>query len=150
MEITSKAGNFDANFADGPGWPEIAPGFHAAVGVYGEPAVGPVMLLLVAEPGAELGGDQFDTELLHIVVDGSGDIGDEAMLAGDLYMQPASVPYPGLVAGSEGVSVAVLVGDRSRLGAGHSQAWAQDFCVLVKDLTDRLTVAAAPSSITEL
>ena len=124
LEASSRAGNFDESFANGAYWPERVPGIRGHVGLLGHHRLGPILWLTSCDPGARLGEERFDTEVLHIVAGGSARVGDRTLEAGDIHLIPAGRPHPELVVGPDGLCGITLFGDRSRLGEGHGRVWA--------------------------
>lgn len=139
----SKGGNVDGTFDETETWPELGPGIRAAVGLFGDPRTGPIMTTSRLDPGAELGGERFDTEVFHLVVDGSCQFGDRWLADGDIWIQPSGTAHPSIVAGSEGCSQFMLFADRSRLGSAFQREWVTSVVSVVGELQAALTPDAA-------
>lgn len=134
-----KAGKVESSFADAADWPELAPGVRAAAGLFGHREVGPLLLLLQCGPGTTaLPAASHGTEVLFMVVAGSGRIGDVDYALGDLRLHDAGAPLPEVVAGPDGLSLYALFADR-RGAAGEPLAGV--VAQLTKDLLGTVSPA---------
>jgi hypothetical protein len=78
----------------------------------------------------------WDTEVLTVVVSGSCSIGTGSYRAGDLRVQKASCRQPAVVAGPDGASLLMILGDRRRMAPTESEqpAWTDDWTGLFAHL----------------
>lgn len=141
-------GHLDGGFDSADRWDELVPGIRAAVAVFGDPDCGPVLLLARANAGATvLPAGSFGTEVLHVVVSGSALIGDGVLDTGDLRLQEAQAPGSGVVAGPNGLSHVVVIGDRRALTAfqpvdlAAAEPWRARTGELLSSLTSMLNAA---------
>jgi hypothetical protein len=139
----AKGGNVDGSFADKSSWPELSPSLRAAVGLFGDIMIGPVVMLADLGPGIEMGGENFETEVFHLVVDGSCRFGDRHLEVGDAWVQPAGTRHPTVTAGGQGCSQVIILGDRSRIGSSFAHEWTTGFVGIIDELVKSLTSKAA-------
>ncbi len=108
----------NGGFESAATWPTLEAGARGCVGLLGEPDVGPVVLLIDADPGAVvLPERRVDAELLLAPVTGSVHDGDGDLDQGSLRLEEAGHPQPRLVAGASGARVAAIYGDRRAVRA---------------------------------
>lgn len=109
-------GHLDSGFDTAEAWPEIVPGTRAALSVMGERTVGPVLVLLRSDPGAlVVPGGTLGTEALHVVADGTGVVAGVTKTLGDFWLAEAGMQQPEVVAGPNGMSHVLVIGDRRAL-----------------------------------
>lgn len=142
-----KAGKVEGTFAEAASWPELVRGVTIAAGLVGESERGPVILLLQAKAGATARpACTFATEVLHMIVKGSCTIGADALRLGDVRLQEADAPSPAIVAGPDGLSLVLVVGDRREIqpeveAPEEAMAWVGAVDLLVSGLARQHAVA---------
>ncbi|MEZ5376909.1 MAG: hypothetical protein R2733_10395 [Acidimicrobiales bacterium] len=116
---TSRA-HLNGGFGSEDGWIEAGPGVKAFVGLLGEPERGPVVCLIDAEPGAVAWPARtLDTETLIVPIDGSVEADGVTLEQGSVRLDASGVAESALAAGSGGVRLAAIVGNRQALLAGQ-------------------------------
>ena len=136
-------GHLDWSFKTAQNWEEISRGTRAAISFLGEVVVGPVLVLLNSDPGAKVvPGGSLITDVLHVVVEGSCTIGGEIKKLGDFWLTAAGV-QPEVVAGPEGLSHIMLIGERQKLSSFNvaneaGQAWLNGLVGLMDGLRGNL------------
>jgi hypothetical protein len=96
------------------GWLTTSDGNKVAAALLGHVVSGPLLLLVSAAQGSSVsfGSTPLGTEVVQLVVSGSGSIDDDTLVAGDIHITPADVSCPTLTAGTEGVHEVIVFGDR--------------------------------------
>jgi hypothetical protein len=107
------AGKIEGSFQSADRWPEILPGTRVAAGIFGEPNLGPILLFIQAAPYASaVPACSFGTEWLHVPIAGSCSIGGDSLEAGEFRIQEANASSGRIVAGENGLSSLIVIGDR--------------------------------------
>jgi len=108
----TRHGHLDSSFDSAKNWVEIAPGTRAAVAILGDPEVGPVLIMLHSDPGAQVvPAHTLGSETLHIVVDGTCQVAGETKRVSDFWAQAAG-EQPEVITGTAGSSHVLLIGNR--------------------------------------
>jgi hypothetical protein len=142
----TERGHLVGGFDDSDRWPEIDAGTRALTALLGDRVCGPLLLLAAAEPGAMVvPGGSWDTDLLHIVVEGSAGIGHDELPAGSVRVQEAGTAMPPIVAGADGLHYVAVIGDRRALGAFGAalDSAAQRWVSSLAEMNDRLNASLA-------
>jgi hypothetical protein len=107
-----KSGRLIGSFADADLWQQLE-GARVVVGILGDHVTGPVVALIKSPPGMVfLPGCSYETEVVIIPVKGSCEIGSSSYSLGDVRIHEADRPLEGIRAGSDGLEVALIWGDR--------------------------------------
>ncbi len=142
----TKSGKINGSFADAHTWPTSHPGTQAIVSLLGEPECGPVLILTSTEPnGVVTPRCRFDTEAFRMLVSGSCEIDGRSYDLGDMRVDRAGEWCGPVVAGSEGLQQAFIIGDRR--GATPTLESTSDeftFTGIIRGLVDEL--AARPDA----
>ena len=110
-------------FSESSEWPQLTTGVKALVALLGDPVAGPVLLLLQVDPEtAAMPSLLLETEVLTVVVAGSCRIGGKRFGRGDIRLQHSDHPSQEITAGSNGASLAMIIGDRRSLTTGMAAA----------------------------
>jgi hypothetical protein len=120
-------GHLDSNLDSSKDWDEVSPGTRASISLMGDRIVGPVLVLLNGDPGARVvPAGNLGTETLHVVAEGSCTVDGVAKTLGDFWLSEAG-SQPEVVAGPEGLSHVLLIGERQELPkftvGGRDQHW---------------------------
>jgi hypothetical protein len=108
-------GHLDSSFDTAKDWDEVSPGIRATVSLMGDRSVGPVLVLLKGDPGAGVvPAGNLGTETLHVVVEGACTVDGVTKTFGDFWLNEAGA-QPEVVAGPEGLSHVLLIGERQAL-----------------------------------
>ena len=108
-------GHLDSSFDTAKDWDEVSPGIRATVSLMGDRRVGPVLVLLKGDPGtAVVPAGNLATETLHVVVEGACTVDGVRKTFGDFWLNEAGA-QPEVVAGPEGLSHVLLIGERQAL-----------------------------------
>jgi hypothetical protein len=108
-------GHLDSSFDTAKDWDEVSPGIRATVSLMGDRRVGPVLVLLNGEPRARVvPAGNLGTETLHVVAEGSCTVDGVIKTLGDFWLSEAGA-QPEVVAGPEGLSHVLLIGERQEL-----------------------------------
>jgi hypothetical protein len=126
-----------SSFGDSDGWRELEDGVGVFAGMWGDSAAGPMVLLVRAGAGEAVPEATYSSEVLLVVANGSCRIGDAEYQAGDLRVQQANAPLASLVAGVDGVQLAIMLADRRAAVdvAAESVEWVQLLKTLYVELT---------------
>ena len=133
----------EGSFADSDTWPAFAPGTRLFAAILGDRAAGPLLLLIDSKPDATaLRSLTLDTEIFVSVVAGSCSIRDKELIAGDIRLQECGIASGDVEAGSAGVSLALVMGDRravavARSGNGDPRSWAPELAATLAELMNR-------------
>ena len=110
-------GHLDSGFDSAADWDEIVPGTRAAVSVMGEPTLGPVLVLLNSDSGAQaVPAGNLSTETLHVVAGGSCVVDGATKMLGDFWLTESGAQSE-VVAGPDGLSHVLVIGERQALPA---------------------------------
>jgi hypothetical protein len=95
-------------------WLTTSDASKVAGALLGHMVSGPLVLLFSAAPGSSVsfGSTPLGTEVVQLIVSGSGSIADDTLVAGDIHITPTDVPCPTLTAGTAGVHEVIVFGDR--------------------------------------
>jgi hypothetical protein len=95
-------------------WLSTGGGSQVAAALLGDVVSGPLVLLVSAAQGSSVsfGSMPLGTEVVQVIVSGSGSIGDDTLITGDIHISPPDVPCPTITAGTEGVHEVIVFGDR--------------------------------------
>jgi hypothetical protein len=115
LDDARRASHINAAFEDAGGWLEAAgTGSRFAVALMGDPAHGPVVVLVRTAPGGlALSSCSFGTEVFRMVVRGSHTIDGTAYESGDMRVDSPEARYGDVLAGPDGVDEVIVIGDRS-------------------------------------
>lgn len=109
-------GRIDGSFAQAESWREHSPGVRMEIGLCGDRASGPVVLLIAAEQGREAMPElRLPTEVMHVVVGGAALSDGRTLAAADVRLVEADAGGPSFSAGPPHLWLASVVGDRRAL-----------------------------------
>jgi hypothetical protein len=128
-----KAGRLDGSFANYESWTPSGDGVWLAGALLGDQTAGP--LLLLSHSG---------TEVARTVVRGSGVVGEQAHMLGDIRIQEAGLPHAAVVAGPDGLDEVIMLGDRRGvmpIDVDESHSWIRSFKSILGELGVLSTVS---------
>jgi hypothetical protein len=104
----------NGSFDETDSWLSIKGGSKVAAALVGDVVCGPLVLLVSAVQGSSVsfGSTPLGTEVVQLVVSGSGSIDGETLITGDIRITPADVACPTITAGTDGVHGVIVFGDR--------------------------------------
>jgi hypothetical protein len=119
-------------------WLSTTGGSKVAAALLGDMVSGPLLLLVSAPQGSSIsfGPTPLGTEVLQLVVSGSGSIDDDTLTAGDIHVTPADLSCPPLTAGTDGVHEVIVFGDRR--AAMTADPHSGEFAALLQPLVRQL------------
>lgn len=124
--VTNRGGAVEGSFADTIGWTEVSDGVRVAAGLLGDHAGGPVVVLVHSVPGTiAWPTSTIATEVLHLVVAGEAQIGDDTLLPADIRVVEAGRSGEAVIAGATGLSHVVVLGDRRLVDGGLTGVWGE-------------------------
>ena len=153
LGVFDKSGKLEGAFHDSAAWPELVPGVRMVISLLGDATAGPVVLLVDADAGVSaVPAGTFPSEVLHLMVAGSAQVGDDVLKLGAIRLQTAAVPSPAITAGPDGLQQIMIIGDRRHLPEltvdatdAPARDWAQRLVAHVERLTSELATVPAPA-----
>ena len=130
-------GRIDGSFEYAEGWREHSIGVHMEVGLCGDRASGPVVLLVAAEQGREAMPElRLPTEIMHVVIGGGGASGGRGLAPADVRLVEADAAGPAFTAGTPHLWLASIVGDRRALARAQcaNGRWLSELRATVAEL----------------
>ena len=134
---TPRFGRIDGSFEKAGDWREPSPGLRMEVGLCGDRASGPVVLLIAAEAGREAMPElRLPTEIMHVVIGGGAASGDRGLAPADVRLVEADAAGPAFTAGAPHLWLASVIGDRRALARAQcaSDRWISDVRAAVAKL----------------
>lgn len=108
-----RGGHVNGSFSQTEDWVDIGDGSRVAVGLMGDPEIGPLVVLSVTPNDSQaLPPMCVDTETLHLVVTGSCTFGEDKYQAGDMRLQLPGVEAPAARRGADQLAIVTIFGDR--------------------------------------
>ena len=149
-----KAGKVEGTFKDVSAWAAPFAGTRLALGCVGHPVVGPIVVLVRSEPGElAIPACSFDTEVVHLVIEGDCTVGGDLLSQGDLRLITAGNRCQPVVAGPDGLSHVMVISDRRALrgvpdiardGAQtHADRWWAEVARQAEGLMNALSLSGA-------
>lgn len=140
MHGSSRAPHLDGSYAASESWTSVDHS-RTVTALLGDRLCGPVLVLCDTDAGrmSAPGGLKFETELLRIIVGGSGRIGEKTYVAGDMRCQYVDASADEVIAGPDGLREMIIIGDRrgaipSVKGPGWTNAIASTLSALTSAL----------------
>jgi hypothetical protein len=140
-KASPKMSYVNGSFSRLDSWRSTETGNRVAVALMGDADVGPVWVFVASNPGCVSSPRcAFDTEVLRFVVRGSGRIGDDEYIEGDIRVQPKGLEADEVVAGRDGLQEVVVLGDRRGAipPARTEGGWSTGLTETIKQLHARL------------
>lgn len=132
-----RAGFATGSYADE--WPHLVSGVEFVAGLLGDPEFGPVVLLTKAAAGeTPFPALRLATEVMHVVVRGHGTQGDIALPEFHVRIIEADVTGEPIVAGSDGLWLASIFGNRRALADAITNEAGEHWLTRLKATTEEL------------
>jgi hypothetical protein len=141
---TSRTPHLNGTFADTSTWEQIGD-VRISVGLQGDPVLGPVLVMLDADPGALAEpAIPYATDVFRMVVGGSCRIGDTEFLPGDMRVQAADSSTGEVVAGPDGLLETIIFADRRAVAAlEEPSGWLAELRRIAAELSAQLDTDSA-------
>ena len=135
-----RRGRISGSFSESRDWVAVTPTTNITVALIGDKAKGPVIILAETQPGAcAMPRSRFGTEALHVIIDGSCDIGGQRYAKGDMRIQNPDSWCEPMQALDDGLKEVIVLGDRRHLSArSDGPGWPAALAEIVTRLGDSL------------